>query len=316
VPRCLAWHAAVLLAGCHTPGDATSASSGSVAPDPPRAAASAPVEASAPAPSIASASATAASSAAASADPAPPAKAELPKAEPLPVRRPKPSAVPPAKPVAKEAAADAGAATDAGAPVSPARKIALDVDAIFAAKKTYTARFAQHYVPKFTGSAKDSTGVLFAERPDKISFRYDPPNNNRIVSDGTTVKVYMAEDKQMFETPMQKTQYPGALAFLMGNGIASSFDFAIKNPTSSSQTYAGTILEGRPLIPNPSYDTVTFFIAAAALASRDPGAIERVTVVDAQGNKNRFDFTNAAQPATVNPAEFTFTPPPGTTITR
>jgi len=44
--------------------------------------------------------------------------------------------------------------------------------------------------------------------------------------------------------------------------------------------------------------------------------MRRVLIVDAQGNKNRFDFEGAAQPAAVDPAEFTFTPPPGTNTTR
>jgi outer membrane lipoprotein carrier protein len=119
----------------------------------------------------------------------------------------------------------------------------------------------------------------------------------------------------MFETPAQKTQYPGALAFMMGNGIASSFDFSIRQ-LASGPAYAGTVLEGKPLVPNPSYETVTFFVGQAKLRARDPGVIERVLIVDAQGNKNRFDFTNASQPASIPASEFTFTPPPGTTITH
>ena len=42
--------------------------------------------------------------------------------------------------------------------------------------------------------------------------------------------------------------------------------------------------------------------------------MERVLLLDAQGNKNRFTFTNVTQPASIAPAEFTFTPPPGTTV--
>jgi outer membrane lipoprotein carrier protein len=198
--------------------------------------------------------------------------------------------------------------------VSPGRAVALQVDAIFAASKTYSAQFEQHYTAKFTGAVKDSSGQLFVQRPDKISFRYNPPSGNRIVADGTTIKVYMADDKQMFQQPMAKTQYPGALAFMMGNGIASSFDFTVRRPVVAGPAYAGTILEGKPLAPNPSYETVTFFVGQVALAARDPGAVERVIVLDAQGNKNRFDFKSASQPASISPAEFTFTPPPGTTI--
>ena len=115
----------------------------------------------------------------------------------------------------------------------------------------------------------------------------------------------MPDDDQMFETPTQSTEYPGALAFMMGNGIAGSFDFSVLQP---GQPYAGTVLRGKPLTANPSYETVTFFIGKDKLAAKDPGVIERVLLLDAQGNTNRFDFEGATQPDTIAPAEFTFTP--------
>jgi outer membrane lipoprotein-sorting protein len=41
-----------------------------------------------------------------------------------------------------------------------------------------------------------------------------------------------------------------------------------------------------------------------------------VLIRDAQGNKNRFDFTGATQPASFPPDEFVFAPPPGTNVTK
>ena len=209
-------------------------------------------------------------------------------------------------------AADAGLPADAGAAasVSPAQQIAQQVDAIFAKKKTFFAHFKQRATNHATGITKDSTGVVFVERPNKISFRYDPPNLNRIVSDGVTLKVYMADNQQMIETPMAMTQYPGAVSFMLGNGIASSFTFMI----DSRVAYSGVVLDGKPLTPDPNCVLAQFFIDRGMLAAADPGAIQRVLVLGAQSDKNRFDFTGATQPATIDPAEFTFTPPPGTNI--
>jgi len=39
-------------------------------------------------------------------------------------------------------------------------------------------------------------------------------------------------------------------------------------------------------------------------------------VIDGQGNRNRFDFVNPKVNEPVPPAEFTFTPPPGTSVVR
>jgi outer membrane lipoprotein carrier protein len=302
---------ATLLAGCEASG---SHSVATAAPSNPTAPPSVPTPEAPPV--AASASATTSGPASASAAPSEQASAAAPPT-PAPPRAATASAAAPPKPAPKPLPADAGvvldagrAATDAGVATSPGKAVALAVDAIFAASKTYTAQFDQQYTAKITGIVKDSSGVLYMQRPDKISFRYNPPNNSRIVADGTTIKIYTPQDNQMIVQPMQKTQYPGALAFMMGNGIASSFDFAVRDRIP----YAGTVLEGKPLVANPSYETVTFFVGKTALAARDPGVLERVIVVDAQGNKNRFDFKNASQPASISPPEFTFTPPPGTTI--
>ncbi len=39
-------------------------------------------------------------------------------------------------------------------------------------------------------------------------------------------------------------------------------------------------------------------------------------VIDGQGNRNRFDFVNPRVNEPVPPTEFTFTPPPGTSVVR
>jgi outer membrane lipoprotein carrier protein len=301
----------VLAVGCGTSGPPTGASAGTAAENP------------AASPSAPSVTTTTVSQ---PVEQAAPASSPIATASPLPGRT-TPSAAtatpgkPPRAPAVDAGPADGGApdassseegAPDAGA-VSPAQQLAQQVDAIFAGKKTYSAHFEQQHTLRINNKVEDSSGTVLMERPGKISFRYDPPNMNRIVSDGVTMKVYIAADKTMYEKPMGSTQYPGVLAFMMGEGIARSFSFTIKSVASYP---AGTVLEGKPLVPDPSYETVVFFVESALLAKGDPGAMERVLIQDAQGNKNRFTFTGATQPTAVAPAEFTFTPPPGTTIQR
>jgi outer membrane lipoprotein-sorting protein len=202
------------------------------------------------------------------------------------------------------------------APIPPpapgsADEIAAQVDAIFLGKKTFKATFKQEHTQKVSGAVKKSNGTVFVEKPNKLSFRYAPPNNNRIVSDGTSLKVYIAEDSQMFVQPVEKTEYPGALSFLMGNGLRPSFTFTLHD---KAKFEGGPVLNGKPRAPTPYYDYVLFYVDKALLEKKDPGVIRRVLVVDAQGNRNRFDFENASQPASVDPGEFVFSPPPGTNI--
>jgi outer membrane lipoprotein-sorting protein len=214
---------------------------------------------------------------------------------------------------------DAGPAGDSGLPVlaapvpGSADAVAADIDAIYVGKKTFSARFKQEHTQKVSGAVKKSQGVVFVEKPNKISFRYDPPNRNRIVSDGKTLRIYLAEDEQMFVQPVEKTEYPGALAFLMGRGLRPSFTFAIHD---KAKFEGGPVLLGTPRVPTPYYENVIFYIDKALLAKSDPGTVRRVLILDAQGNKNRFDFEGASQPQSIDPAEFTFSPPAGTQITQ
>ncbi|WP_437722051.1 LolA family protein [Sorangium sp. So ce861] len=189
--------------------------------------------------------------------------------------------------------------------------VAAEVDAIFVGKKTYVARFKQEHTQKISGAVKKQSGALSVQKPDRISFRYDPPSGNRIVSDGVSLKVYVAEDRQMFVTPVKNSEYPGALSFLMGHGLRPSFTFTF-NEKANFQ--GGPVLVGKPRAPTPHYELVMFYIDKALLAKKDPGVVRRVLIVDAQGNRNRFDFEGASQPASIDPAEFQFTPPPGTDV--
>ncbi|KYF84817.1 hypothetical protein BE11_03885, partial [Sorangium cellulosum] len=192
-----------------------------------------------------------------------------------------------------------------------AEAVAAEVDTIFVGKKTYLARFKQEHTQKISGAVKKQSGVVSVEKPNKISFRYDPPNQNRIVSDGASLKIYVAEDRQMFVTPVQNSEYPGALSFLMGHGLRPSFTFTFNEKANFE---GGPVLVGKPRAPTPHYEFVMFYIDRALLAKKDPGVIRRVLIVDAQGNRNRFDFENASQPASIDPAEFRFTAPPGTDV--
>ncbi len=187
------------------------------------------------------------------------------------------------------------------------------MDGIFAAsKKNFSAKFKQRLEQKVSGTKKESTGLLNIERPNKVSFRYDAPNKNRIVSDGSTLKAYVAEDSQMFESKVNSSAYAGGLAFFMG-GLLKTMSFTFNEKADYK---AGYVLIGKPRSPSPTYEYVLFYVNKDLLEKGDPACLERIVIVDAQGNKNRFDFTEATFPATVPASEWEFTPPAGTNITK
>lgn len=276
--------------------------------------------ASARAMTAASSSAAPSASAVSSAAPEPPASAsaaEPPKPAPSASAKAEAPKKDPAKPATTAAtpppATSASAIAAPAAPLSPADALAAQIDTVFLGKNTFSAKFKQEHTQKIAGVTKKSSGMFFFERPNKMSFRYDAPSTNRIVSDGKTLKVYIGEDKQMFVQSVEKTEYPGAFAFLMGKGMGPSFNFTFNE---KAKFEGGPVLLGKPKEPTPHYDSVMFYVDKALLEKKDAGVVRRILLVDAQGNRNRFDLEGATQPEKIDPAEFTFTPPAGTNITQ
>jgi outer membrane lipoprotein-sorting protein len=260
--------------------------------------------ASATASAAASSKPSAEASAKATAKPKPTAQAKAPAASADPTAAPSASA---------SAAPSASAAAEIGpAAEGSADAIAQKADDVFAPKKTFSSKFTQRLESKVTGQKKESKGTLYIERPSKISFHYDPPNQNRMVSDGTTFKAYVAEDKQMFTSKVGTSAYAGGLAFLMG-GLRKTMTFSFNTKADYKD---GWVLIGKPREPNPSYELVMFYVNKEKLEKGAADCIERIVIVDAQGNKNRFDFTDASFPASIDSKEWDFTPPAGTDIKK
>jgi outer membrane lipoprotein carrier protein len=197
---------------------------------------------------------------------------------------------------------------DAAGPT--ADEIAKRVQAFYDSTKTFRAGFTQTYTIKVQNVKKVSTGKVTFEKAGKMSWAYDAPNGNRVVSDGTTIKVYEKENEQMFETPVKNSQYPAALSFLMGKGqLAKDFTMRLLDP-AQMKFEGGYVLEGTPKEATPAYQKVLFYVDAQT------SQVRRALILDAQGNRNRFDFKDPVVNKPVDKSEFEFTPPPGTKIIK
>ncbi|MFT3772822.1 MAG: outer membrane lipoprotein carrier protein LolA [Minicystis sp.] len=191
-----------------------------------------------------------------------------------------------------------------------AEEIAGRVQKFYDATKTFKATFKQTYTIKVQNVQKVSTGKVVFEKPGKMSFKYDAPNGNRVVSDGTTIRVYEKENEQMYELAVAKSQYPAALAFLMGKGqLTRDFSLRLLDP-AQMKFEGGYVLEGTPKEATPAYQKMLLYVDAAT------NQVRRVLILDAQGNRNRFDFEAPAVNEPVAKGEFDFVPPVGTKIIK
>jgi outer membrane lipoprotein carrier protein len=204
----------------------------------------------------------------------------------------------------------AAAAPSAANPNDPsADAIADRVQAFYDKTKTFSADFAQRYTIKAYNRSKDSRGKVVFEKPGKMSWRY-ASNGNRVVADGKILKVYEDENKQMYEQPMDQSQYPAALAFLLGGGSVKK-SFSLKKEDATRMGFkGGWVLVGEPKEPTPAYQKLLLYVDGKT------AQVRRVMLIDAQGNRNRFDFSNPVVNEKPAPDEFKFVPPKGTKVIK
>jgi outer membrane lipoprotein carrier protein len=72
----------------------------------------------------------------------------------------------------------------------------------------------------------------------------------------------------------------------------------------------GYVMMGIPKTPTPAYQKVFFYVDGQTYQVR------RVLLLDAQRNRNRFDFVSPIVNKAVTKDEFEFTPPKGTRIIK
>jgi outer membrane lipoprotein carrier protein len=189
-----------------------------------------------------------------------------------------------------------------------ADQIAARVQTFYDQTRTFQADFKQEYYIKLHDKRTTSEGHVAFEKPGKMSWKYAQPNGNRVVSDGQVLKVFEPSNQQMFVQPVNKSQYPAALSFLMGEGqLTNSFALRLLD---TMKFEGGWVLEGTPKDPTPAYQKVLLYVDSAT------AQVRRVLILDVQGNRNRFDFENPLVNTPVPAGEFTFSPPTGTQIVK
>src|SRR5688572_28657905 len=117
-------------------------------------------------------------------------------------------------PVAPATGAPEPAASGSNLPDLTSEAIAERVQSFYDGAKTFQAQFSQRYTIFAYNKKKESQGRVAFVKPGKMSWRYSS-NGNRVVSDGRLLKVYEADNKQLYEQEVGKSAYPAALSLLL-----------------------------------------------------------------------------------------------------
>ncbi|HEX9484982.1 MAG TPA: outer membrane lipoprotein carrier protein LolA [Gemmatimonadaceae bacterium] len=212
------------------------------------------------------------------------------------------------------AAAALSIATSAGAvvPRSRVQGDLFDRAVITWAKvKTVRASFEQTIINALTGRTLTSTGEYQQERPGKLSVSFADPANDRIVTDGKYVWLYLPSS-----APDQ------VIRSVQGAGGTGTVDLTAQFFTNPRARYAinpvGTLVvsgratHGYTLTPK-SEDDAPFKIASVWIDDAD-ASVRQFEVTDQSGVQRKIRLTSLATNVPVDESVFRFTPPPGVRI--
>jgi outer membrane lipoprotein carrier protein len=197
---------------------------------------------------------------------------------------------------------------------------AQDADAIAAAVQSFydqtrdlTASFYQTYVNKLYQRTDRSQGRVVFKKPGMMRWDYDQPNGKIIVSNGKKLLVYepgdAGETGQVIEREIAGSQLPQAMSFLMGTGKLSD-NFTFRRLDAAREGFpSGDVLELKPKQPTPQYDRILFYVERTPALR---GLVRRLLIIDASGNRNRFDFSAFKFNSNVPAQQFAWRPPQGT----
>lgn len=174
-----------------------------------------------------------------------------------------------------------------------APEVASAVQAFYNQSNGVRASFYQTYVHKLYQKTDRSKGSVTFVKPGKMRWNYAKPNGKVIVSDDKSLRVFEpgedGDEPQLFESKISEESLPAAFSFLTGVGkLEDNFTFRLVS-SKKAGFEQGLVLEMRPRKPSPQYERVLLYVLAKD--GKPTGIVQRVLIVDNQGNRNRFDFS-------------------------
>jgi outer membrane lipoprotein carrier protein len=197
-------------------------------------------------------------------------------------------------------------------PAPDAEGVAALVQSFYDGTTTVQARFHQTYFNKLYNRTDRSPGTVVFKRPGKM--RWDYRNGKIMASNGQNLLVYEPPGEgetegQGIEHEMNDHQLPDAFAFLTGTArLETLFTFRLLDNQRVGGFEGGYVLELRARNASPHYEKLLFFVTGGAA----PGVVRRVLIIDAAGNRNRFDFQEMQFNRNVPDSRFSFRFPANT----
>jgi outer membrane lipoprotein carrier protein len=179
--------------------------------------------------------------------------------------------------------------------------------------KTVRATFEQTLTNSLTGSSANAHGEFEEQRPNKLSVRFTDPADDRIVSDGSFVWLYLPSS-----APGQVIKRRATDANAMPIDITGEF---LDNPRARYDVTAGGTgnIAGHPaheIVLLPKSGHTAAFDRARVWVDDDDGLVRQFEVTEPSGVTRRIRITALDVNVPVDRGAFTFTPPAGVRIVQ
>jgi len=169
------------------------------------------------------------------------------------------------------------------------------------------AHFEQTLVSGALGAGLQERGRLYVSRPGRMRFDYLEPERKVAVVDGERTWLYLEEDAEMMRGRLEET---GDLlpALLAGERpLALIFEATLDSAEGPGEPPVYRLR----LTPFGGSDAFESVVVTVDLPEFGIGSAE---VLDALGNRMLYRFSEMRRNGGVDPALFSFEPPPGTTV--
>ena len=191
------------------------------------------------------------------------------------------------------------------------------VQAFYEQTRSLEADFEQVRYTRLYDRDDRARGKVAFKKPGKMRWDYAKPNGQVFVTSGDNLLIYQPPETgekhgQLIERAIDEDQLPSAFSFLTGRGDLSA-DFDARLLESAPETFKdGYVLQLIPRKPTPNYEQLVFFVRVLETKGKRGAVVQRVLIIDASGNRNRFDFKNIKFNRKLADARFEYEPPAGT----
>ncbi|HKX29604.1 MAG TPA: outer membrane lipoprotein chaperone LolA [Blastocatellia bacterium] len=172
---------------------------------------------------------------------------------------------------------------------------------------TLSADFTQIYTSS-NERPRTERGHLLLKKPGRMRWDYNTPEKKLFISNGRMIYEYVPSEKYVTRTPVKESDDLRApFAFLLGRGnLRKEFDQIEYSKESPTKSYHKVLR----MVPKRTNEFKELLVEI------DPGTLQiaRITVVDDDGSRSDFLFSNMRENIQINSAQFIFKPPAGVEV--